>query len=181
MRDMATNDPQPISPKHAEVIDEVLQLFYTRFMQELVPAIGYAPPPERSLEDLRNSPLAKHLRTIARYAEGYQMTSNGDILFNVRIVGQLLYGTPMQHGFKFPPDLHKTPLGELIYEALCRRTPRELRVDVSETRKLLGVSRQTIHQWAQDQTLIPIYDQGQLTFQRGQVEALKQKRERASS
>ncbi len=174
--DIPTNDPQPISPKHAEVIDEVLQLFYTRFMQELVPAVGYTPPPERPLEKLRISPLAKHLRTIARYAEGYQMTSNGDILLNVRIVGQLLYGTPMQRGFKFPPDLHKTPLGELIYEALCRRTPRELRVDVSETRKLLGVSRQTIHQWAQDQTLIPIYDQGQLTFQRGQVEAFRERR-----
>jgi hypothetical protein len=166
-----------ISPKHAATIDQVIQLFYARVMQELVPAVGYTAPPERSLEELRTGPLAKNLRAIARYAEGYQMTSNGDILANIRIVGRLLYGNPMQRGFKMPPDLHKTPLGELIYEALCRRTPRELRMDVSETRKLLNVSRQTVHQWAQDGTLQPIYDQGQLTFQKAQVEALKQKRD----
>ena len=178
---MPTDELQPISPKHLEVIDQVVQLFYQRVMRELVPAVGYTPPPERTLEELRAGPLAKHLRTIARYAEGYQMTSDGDILHNVRIVGRLLYGTPMQRGFKMPPDLHKTPLGELIHEALCRRTPRELRIDVSEAKKRLKVSRQTIHQWAQDGTLQPIYDAGQLTFQEVQVEVLKQKREQPKS
>jgi hypothetical protein len=178
---MPTNNQQPISPKHAEIIDQVVQPFYAHVMRELVPAVGYTPPQELTLEELRIGPLAKHLRTIARYAEGYPMTSEGDILSNIRVVGRLLYGTPMQRGFKMPSDLHKTPLGELIYEALCRRTPRDLRIDVSEARKRLKVSRQTIHQWAQDGTLQPIYDNGQLTFQKAQVEALKHKREQPPS
>ena len=76
----------------------------------------------------------------------------------------------------FTAQFDKSPLGELINEALCRYIPRAERMDVSETRKLLGVSRQTIHQWAQEGTLSPIYDQGQLTFQRITVEAFKEKR-----
>ena len=175
------NHSQTISPKHLAIIDEVLQLFYTRFIQELAPALGYTRVPRLTPEQLRLTSLAKHLRVVARYAEGYEMSDNGDILANIRVIGRLLYGSSMQRGFKMPPDLHKTALGELIYEALCRRTPRELRINVSESRKILGVSRQTLHQWARDGTLQPIYDQGQLTFQRAQVEALKLKRDQSKS
>jgi len=178
--EMDTAGQMPISPKHAATIDLVLQQVAAR-VQELTPILGYAPAPDLSLEDLRKGPLAKHLRTIARYAEGYDLGGDGDIRSNIRIVSRWIYGTAMKRGYRLPPDFHKTPLGELIYEALCRYVPRAERLDVTATRKLLGVARQTLHQWAQEGTLQPIYDQGQLTFQRTIVEAFKEKREQVRS
>ena len=42
--------------------------------------------------------------------------------------------------------------------------------------RLLGITRQTVHDWAEDGTLMPIYDKGTLTFQRDQVEQLGRRR-----
>ena len=172
---------QPITPAHQALIDDILQQVYA-YVFDLAPAIGYGPIRELPLDHLRQSELAKELRVIARYAEGYEMSGRaGDIIANISQVLARLFGAPLHRRVRIagdlPADFHKTPLGELVHEALCRRTPRAQRIDVSEARQILRVARQTIHQWAQDGTLIPIYDKGQLTFQRGQVEALKQKRE----
>lgn len=176
---MQRPDPQPITPAHLTLIDEILRN-YCWYVRQVAPLIGYGQPADLPLEVLRQSEIAKELRVIARYAEGYEMSSGGDIVKNISLLLVRLFGSPLHSRITMPVDLprdfHKTPLGELVHEALCRRTPREQRVDVSETRQLLGVSRQTVHQWAQDGTLIPIYDKGQLTFQTGQVIALKNKR-----
>jgi hypothetical protein len=176
---MQQPDSQPITPAHLALIDDILRQ-YCWYVRQVVVLIGYGQPPELPIEALRQSEIAKELRVIARYAEGYEMSSSGDIVANISRLLVSLFGSPLHPRVTMPVDLphnfHKTPLGELVHEALCRRTPRTQRVDVSGARQLLGVSRQTIHQWAQDGTLIPIYDKGQLTFQSGQVIALQKKR-----
>lgn len=173
---MSTNmSHMPITPKHAQVIDQVLQIALTR-LQELAPALGYGTPQQLSLEQLSESPLAKTLRLIARYAEGYDL-GEGNIIPHIRYVGQCLFPKPLgQGGYRFPPNFQKTPLGELISDAAARYYPRSTRITVSEARKILGVTRQTLHEWAQTGTPTPVYDQGQLTFLRKEIEQLHQKR-----
>ena len=69
--------------------------------------IGYGPPPELQPEQIQQSPLAKNLRVIARYAEGYDL-GEGDILMNIRQVGRALFAIPLNpRGYRFPPDFHK--------------------------------------------------------------------------
>jgi hypothetical protein len=165
----------PITPKHEQLIDEVLQLVLAR-VNELVPVIGYAELPPLSLEQMRTSSLAKDLRIIARYAEGYDL-GQGSILLNIEHMARLLYPKPMStSGYQFPPDFHQTPLGEMVNDALARHYPRERRATVGEVTKFLGVTRQTVHDWADDGTLEPIYDKGTLTFRRKQVEELQRRR-----
>ncbi len=177
---MQQPDPHPITPVHLALIDDILRQV-SGHVHNLAPLIGYASPPDLPIEVLRQFEIAKDLRVIACYAEGYEMPPGGEIVGNISRLLSRLFGSPLHPRVKMPVDLphdfHKTPLGELVHEALCWRTPRAQRVDVSEARQLLGVSRQTIHQWAQDGTLIAIYDKGQLTFQSGQVDALKKKRD----
>src|SRR5258708_5125113 len=164
-----------ITPRHAEVIDQVLQTVLAH-LKELAPALGYGPPPPLNLEQMGESPLAKALRLIACYAEGYDL-GEGDTLPHIRYVGRCLFAKPLgQQGYKFPTNFQKTPLGELISDAAARYFPRSQRITVSEARQILGVTRQTLHDWAQDGTLTPVYDQGQLTFLRQGVEQLQQKR-----
>lgn len=165
----------PITPNHQQLIDEVLQLVLAR-VNELAPVIGYAALPPLSLEQMQTSSLAKDLRIIARYAEGYDL-GPGDIRPTIEHVGRLLYPKPMStSGYQFPSDFHQTPLGEMVNDALARHFPRKRRATVGEVTKFLGVTRQTVHDWAEDGTLEPIYDKGILTFQRKQVEELQRRR-----
>ena len=165
----------PITPKHEQLIDEVLQLVLAR-VNELAPVIGEASLPPLSPEQLRASLLAKELRIIARYAEGYDL-GPGSILPTIEHVARLLYPKPMSmSGYQLPSDFHQTPLGEMVNDALARHFPRECRMIVGEVTKLLGVTRQTVHDWAEDGTLMPIYDRGTLTFQRKHVEELGRRR-----
>ena len=169
----------PITPKHEQVIETALHLTVAR-LGELAAALGYSAPPALQRDVLLASPLAKELRVIARYAEGYDL-GEGDILPTIRSIARLLYPKPMiAKGYQFPPDFHKSDLGELVHAALCRKYPRDQRMTVGEVTKLLGVTRQTVHGWAEDSTLTPIYDHGQLTFTRKQVEYVQQKREERS-
>lgn len=169
----------PITPKHTAVIDQALQLVLAR-IEELAPVVGYDHIRPLTLEHMRQHTLAQTLRVIARYAEGYDL-GKGEILTHIASVGRLLYPTPMStSGYKFPPDFHKTPLGEMVHEALARQFPRESRVNVTEAREILGVSRQTLHDWADNYSPIaPIYDHGQLTFLRHIVLKLQQERAKA--
>jgi hypothetical protein len=180
---MSSNEPpptnmshMPITPKHATLIDQALQLVAAR-IEELGPAIGYTAIRPLTLEHMRQHTLAQTLRVIARYAEGYDL-GKGEILTHIASVGRMLYPTPMStSGYKFPPDFHKTPLGEMMHEALVRQFPREQRVNVTEAREILGVTRQTLHDWAANYSPIaPIYDHGQLTFLRHSVLKLQQER-----
>jgi hypothetical protein len=102
----------PITPRHAEVIEQVLQTVLA-YLQELAQAMGYGMPPPLSLEQMRESPLARTLRLIARYAEGYDL-GEGDILPHIRYVGRCLFAKPLdRQGYKFPEHFQKTPLGKL--------------------------------------------------------------------
>ena len=166
----------PITPTHEQLIESVLQLVFARF-NELAVALGIEPARTVTHEQVQAAKLAKELRIIARYAEGYDM-GDGDIMGNIRSVGRILYPKPMaRKGFQFPSDFHTTPLGELVHAALVRAYPRETRMGVGEVTKLLGVSRQTVHGWAEDAILTPIYEKGQLTFTRKQVEYFHQQRQ----
>ena len=169
----------PITPRHAAIIDQTLQLVLAR-IEELGPAVGYEQIRPLTLSQMRQHTLALTLRVIARYAEGYDL-GKGEILTHISYVGRILYPTPMStKGWKFPPDFHKTPLGEMVHEALARQFPREQRVNVTEARAILGVTRQTLHEWADNYSPIsPIYDHGQLTFVRHMVLSLQQKRAKA--
>ena len=61
-------------------------------------------------DQLQASPLAKELRIIARYAEGYDL-GPGSILPTIEHVACLLYPKPMSaSGYALPPDFHQTPL-----------------------------------------------------------------------
>lgn len=165
----------PITPNHQQLINEVLQFVLAR-VNELTPVIGYAALPPLSPEQLQASLLAKELRIIARYAEGYDL-GPGSILPTIEHVAHLLYPKPMSaSGYQLPPDFHQTKLGEMVNDALARHFPRERRVTVGEVIRMLGVTRQTVHDWAEDGILEPIYDKGTLTFQRNQVEQLGRRR-----
>lgn len=165
----------PITPNHQQLIDGVLQLVIARVI-ELTPVIGYSIPPTLTADQARTCLLAKELRIIARYAEGYDL-GTGTILPTIQHVARLLYPKPMStSGYHLPPNFHQSPLGEMVNDALARHFPRELRMTVGEVTKLLGVTRQTVHNWADDDTLMPIYDRGSLTFQRKQVEELQHRR-----
>jgi hypothetical protein len=48
---------------------------------------------------------------------------------------------------------------------------------VGEVTRLLHVSKQTVHEWAVNNTLMPIYEKGSLTFTRKQVEHLHEQQE----
>jgi hypothetical protein len=174
-RPSTTISNMPITPNHQQVIDDALQLVLAR-LQELAPTIAYGVPPTLSLDQLRQGSLAKELRIIARYAEGYDL-GQGDIRPTIRSVARILYPVPMAtSGFLFPPDFHKTPLGEMVHAALARHYPRSERMTVGEVTRLLQVSRQTAHEWAENNTLMPVYDKGTLTFTRRQVEHLYEQR-----
>jgi hypothetical protein len=177
---MSANPPtnmqtMSITPNHLQVIDLALQSIYAR-VHELAPVLGYSAPPPLDLNQVREGSLAKKLRIIARYAEGYDL-GQGSILPTIQHVARLLYPIPMStEGYRLPPDFHKTPLGEMVNDALARHFPRESRMTVGEVRKLLGVTRQTVHDWAEDGLLLPIYEKGTLTFHRPQVESLQRQR-----
>ena len=167
----------PITPAHEQLIESVLQLVFARF-NELAVALGIEPAHTIvTQEQVQAATLAKELRILVRYAEGYNM-GDGDIMGNIRVVGRILYPKPMaRKGFQFPSHFHTTPVGELVHTALVRAYPRETRMGVGEVTKLLGVSRQTVHGWAEDAILTPIYEKGQLTFTRKQVEHFHQQRQ----
>ena len=177
---MNTNPPtntqaMPITPNHQQLIDDVLQLVLAR-VNELAPAIGYSALSPLPLDQMRTSPLAKELRIIARYSEGYDLGS-GSILPTIQHVARLLYPKPMStSGYHLPPNFHQTPLGEMVNDALARHFPREHRMTVGEVTKQMAVTRQTVHDWADDGTLMPVYERGTLTFQRKQVEDLQRRR-----
>lgn len=172
-----TMSQMPITPNHQQVIDDALQLVMAR-LQELAPTIAYGVPPTLTLDQLRQGSLAKELRIIARYAEGYDL-GQGDIRPTIRSVARILYPVPMAtSGFQFPPDFHKTPLGEMVHAALARHYPPTERMTVGEVTRLLRVSRQTVHEWADNNTLMAVYDKDTLTFTRKQVEHLHMQRER---
>lgn len=174
---MSANPPtdgqtMPITPNHRQVIDQTLHIMYAR-VHELAPGLGYSTPPPLDLNQIRKGSLAKALQHIARYAEGYDL-GPGSILPPIHHVACLLYPVPTStSGYRLPPDFHKTPLGEMVNEALARHFPRERRMMVGEVRKLLGVTRQTVHDWAEDGLLRPIYEKGTLTFHRPEVESLQ--------
>jgi len=78
-------------------------------LQELAPAIAYGMP-TLSLDQLRQGSLAKALRVIARYVEGYDL-GQGDIRPTIRSVACLLHPVPMSISrFQFPsvPNRMKT-------------------------------------------------------------------------
>jgi hypothetical protein len=132
----------PITPNHQQIIDEALQLVLAR-LQELAPTIAYGMPPTLSLDQLRQGSLAKELRIIARYAEGYDL-GQSDIRPTIRSVARILYPVPMStSGFQFPPDFPKTPLGEMIHAALARHYPRNERMTVGEVTRLLAYQCET--------------------------------------
>jgi hypothetical protein len=136
----------PITPNHQQVIDGALQRVLARLLE--------LAPPSLSLDQLRQSQLAKERRIFARYAEGYEL-GQGDIRPSIRSVARILYPVPMSiNGFQFPLNVHKTPLGELIHAALARHYPPAERMTVGELTRLLRVSRQTVHEWADNNTLM---------------------------
>jgi len=170
-----TTQARPITPNHQQLIDDVLQLVLAR-VNELVPVIGHSALPPLPLDQMRTSLLAKELRVIARYAEGYDL-GTGTILPAIQDVARLLYPKPMStSGYHLPSNFHQSPLGEMVNDALARHFPREHRMTVGEVTKLLSVTRQTVHDWADDDTLMPIYDRGTLTFEGKQVEELQRRR-----
>ncbi len=178
---MTTNPPptMPITPAHQQVIDDALPLVFTRFY-ELAAALGFDAPQAVTREHVLASPLAKELRILARYAEGYDL-GKGDILLNIDTIARMLFPQSMsKKGFRFPTDFHTTPLGEMVHTTLVRHYPPEQRMGVGEVTKRLGVSRQTVHGWAQDTTLTPIYEKGILTFTRMQVEDVQHQRDAKS-
>jgi hypothetical protein len=169
----------PISPAHQQIIDEVLQRAYAH-LHTLAPALGYGTVPAPTSEQIRAAPLAKELRIIARYAEGYDL-GEGNIEANIAHVARLLFASPLStQEPQFPRDFHVSPLGEMTHAALVRQYPRETRMEVREATRRLRVSRQTIHEWAHDGTLLPIYDKGNLTLIRRQVERLAAQRAKSA-
>ena len=63
-----------------------------------------------------------------------------------------------------------------MHAAWVRQYPAALRMTAAEVTRELGVTRQTVHGWAADGTLTPIYEQSALTFLRRQIQALKEQR-----
>jgi excisionase family DNA binding protein len=73
-----------------------------------------------------------------------------------------------------PLDLHKTPLGRMLYDARARLIPPERLIRPADVARLLGVSRQTVSDWVENRTLTPEYLHGELRFDRDHIEAFPQ-------
>lgn len=134
----------PIAPAHEQLIESVLHLVFAH-LNELAAALGIETAHSITRDQVQAAKLAKELRLLARYAEGYDL-GDGDIQGNIRAVARILYPKPLaRKGYQFPADFHTTPVGELVHAVLVRAYPRETRMGVGEVTKLLGVTRQTVH------------------------------------
>jgi hypothetical protein len=167
----------PITPAHQRIITETIRFMIARTVEHLQ-ITGYPSPQQATQEQLQYCVLAKALRIVARYAEGYDLGA-GDIRPNIEQIYRMLFPAPYPAttGYQIPADFHKTPLGEMIHAALARHYPVSQRITAGDTGRLLHVSRQTVHTWADNGTLNPIYDKGVLTFYQGDVKHLQEKRE----
>lgn len=111
-----------------------------------------------------NSPLGRDLVAIAHYVEGYPPPQEG-IPALLNRTARLLFGHTLN-----PQGFQKQPLGELFYAAFARYIPKEQLMRTHEVQKLFGVKRQTVYDWAEDDTLVPYYVNGTMMFARPQVE-----------
>jgi hypothetical protein len=167
----------PITPEHQRLITEIVRHEIAQTLEHLQ-STGFPSPPQVTPEQLQGCTLAKELRIVARFAEGYDLGS-GDIRGNIERIYRILFPAhyPATAGYQIPAHFHKTPLGEMIHIALARHYPTSMRITASEVGQLLHVSRQTVHTWAADGTLTPIYEKGLLSFVRTQVQQYKLQRE----
>jgi hypothetical protein len=62
-----------------------------------------------------------------------------------------------------PPDLHKTPLGDLLYQALYAMMGIEEVLTPSETGAALDLGRQRVYELAREGRLFPLYKRTQTT------------------
>ena len=171
-----------MTPIHERLIDALLQRLVRR-LEELLQGSGYRqktqiPEPQQ----LRSSPIAQHLIAIARYVEGYPYPSDSqDVRASITMVCRAFYGDPLTPNvFRFPPKFHRTPLGQLINEALVRfyteQRPGKL-LTIGAMQERFHVKRQTIHQWIADNKIFPVYIDGTTRFYLPDVEKLERWRE----
>lgn len=174
-----------MTPDHEQLIANTLQLAHARAVEWLgsmaIP-LGKNPP-AYTLETMWNSPLGRDLVAIANYVEGYPAPQEGIPALLNRTARSLFGHTLSPQGFRLPKDFHKQPLGQLFYAAFARSIPKEQLMRTHEVQKLFGVKRQTVYDWAEDDTLIPYYIDGTMMFVRSQVEQfhtrwLRQKQQR---
>ena len=174
-----------MTPIHERLIDALLQRLIRR-VEELLLGSGYLQKKLAQLpepQQLRSSPIGQHLIAIARYVEGYPYPGpdNQDVRVSITVVSRAFYGDLFTtNAFRFPPKFHRTPLGQLINEALVRfyteQRPGQL-LTIGAMQERFQVKRQTIHQWIAESKIFPVYIDGTTRFYRPDVEKLQQRRE----
>lgn len=182
-----------MTDEQLKIFDETLWLLTQRVWELAIelPAIAKARfPKSGELQSaLRESPLGKKLFRVIAFAAGDEVqATNEEVQKDLEDILRQCFGSPLSsQGYTLPPDLHKTALGSLLYDARARLIPPEHLVRAADVARLLGVRRQAIFDWIEDRTLTPQYLHGELRFDLAQVEEVRKqwepqhKRKRASS
>jgi hypothetical protein len=173
-----------MTPIHERLIDALL-LQLSRRVEELLLASSYTQKTQIQLpepQQLRSSPIGQHLIAVARYVEGYPYpgSDNQDVRVSITVVSRAFYGDLFTtNAFRFPPKFHRTPLGQLINEALVRfyteQRPGQL-LTIGAMQERFQVKRQTIHQWIGESKIFPVYIDGTTRFYQPDVEQLQKRR-----
>jgi hypothetical protein len=159
-----------MTPDHEQLVESTLQLAYARtgeWMKNLAIPLGKNPPIyTRAM--MWSSPLGQDLQAIANYVEGYPVEEIAEIISRATRVlfGQTLSSTDI----RLPHNFHKTPLGQLLYDAYARYYPADAWMRTSEVQKLFGVKRQSVYDWAEEGKLVAYHVKGTQMFLRKHVE-----------
>lgn len=160
-----------MTPDHQRTIEATLQSAYARAIEwsrQMAIPLGKNPP-QYTYEMLWASPLARDLTTIAAYVEGHP--TQEDIPAILTRVCRILFGQTLnQTGFRLPHRFHRTPLGEMMFEAFARYFPSSAWMTTAQVQKLFGIKRQTVYDWAEEEKIVPYYVGGKQVYLRQQIE-----------
>jgi hypothetical protein len=175
-----------MTEEHLKVFDETLWLLAQRTWELAIelPSVAKARFPKKGelQPALRESPLGKKLFRVIAFAAGDEVeATDQEIEKDLEGILRQCFACPLSaEGYALPRDLHKTPLGCILYDARARLISYERLLRPADVARILGVSRQTISDWIKDRTLTPEYLHGELRFDRVQVESLRKQQELCS-
>lgn len=172
-----------MTDEHLKVFDETLWLLTQRVWELAIelPSVAKARFPKTGelQPALRESPLGKKLFRVIEFAAGDDVqATDQEIQRDLEDILRQCFASPLSaEGYTLPPDLHKTALGCILYDARARLLPPERLLRPADVVRILGVRRQTISEWIEDRTLTPEYLHGELRFDRVQVEGVRKQQE----
>ena len=161
-----------------DTIDKTVRLVYSQMHRYHVKLFGKAPDAV-SVEGLREGPLGKDLRHLARLARGEEQANQDEVFRAVNSVLELLFWPAGEDQYQVPRSFWEEPLGKMLSQAKLRAVdPSEL-MSIGNAAQQLGVTRPTIYRWMDDRVLNYVRDEmsGRTFVFRHDVEQMKEEAE----